>query len=176
MPPTLVAIVGSSTANSYVTRAEFAAYLDARLVTATATAAAGADQDRALIQATRRIDEEEFVGQSVYPLNGMSTSTTQALKWPRYGALNEDGFAYESTVIPQAVKNAVMELAIGYLNSGATDAQADTGLEAFDEVTVGPITVKPRGTRRADTLPQVTLRPLRHLLETPIGNLRFVKG
>lgn len=177
MPPTLVATVGSSLANSYVTLAEFETYLDERLVTSTAAAAADADQNRALIEATRRVDQETFIGSPVNPLNGTSTGTTQALKWPRYSATNDDGWTYESTVIPQPVKDAVMELAIALLNSGTADAMADSGLEAFESVKVGPLEVVPRHARKAAALPSMVRRLLRTVLDgESAGGVTFVKG
>lgn len=175
--PNLVATVGADDANAYCTRAEFAAYLDERLVTSTAAAATGDDQDRALIEATRRIDQEEFRGQPVSPLNGTSTGTTQALKWPRYSVATADGWVYEPTVIPQPVKDAVMELAIVLLNAGTTDWAAESGLEAFESVKVGPLEVVPRQARRAGTLPPAVRRLLQPLLDgASAGGMRFVKG
>lgn len=177
--PTLVATVGSSTANSYVTVAEATAYLDERLNSSawtTAVDAVGGDPERALIMATRRIDEEEFVGTPVNPLNGTSTGTTQALRWPRYSATNGEGWVYEHTVIPAPVKHATIELALKYLNDGATDSLANSGLEAFKHVRVGSLDVTPRHSHRSTELPQYIRDLLRPVLRTVRGQVRLERA
>jgi len=72
----LIATIGGSTSNSYVTLTEANDYFADRLNTAEWDAVGSETKEKALITATRRIDEEQFLGYKV--------SLTQALKWPRY--------------------------------------------------------------------------------------------
>src|ERR1041385_7228772 len=95
----LIATIGGSTSNSYVTLTEANDYFDDRLNAAEWNAATSDSKEKALITATRRIDEEQFVGYKV--------SNTQALKWPRFNVYDEDGLIFDSTTIPERVKHAV---------------------------------------------------------------------
>lgn len=177
--PTLDAMVGGSASNSYATVAQASAYLNERLNTSAWDAAVTAntgDPERALIAATRLIDRESFEGTPVNPLNGTSTGTTQALKWPRYSADNDAGWTWESAVIPQPVKDATCELALYLLNQGTTDPTQPTGLEGFVSVKVGAIEITPRASHEAGTLPAHVRRLLRDVLSTSRNTVRLVRG
>src|ERR1043166_138769 len=98
----LVATVGGSTSNSYVTLAEAETYFGDRINssvngnwtnTSAGVARTDAEKSAALVTATRRIDEEQF--------RGHKASSSQALKWPRYDVYDEDGIAFVSDVIPE---------------------------------------------------------------------------
>lgn len=176
--PTLVATVGGSTANSYATVAEAETFFDGRLGV---TAWLNADEDdkaRALIQATHRIDQEDFVGNPVLPLNDRNTSgSTQALKWPRYWATAPDGWHYDQNQIPTQVQRATMLLALAILSGDFDSTQ--TGLEGYAEVRVGPLMVKPiaASARPAAVLPDEVSRELRGLLVTEsAGQFRIMRA
>lgn len=177
--PILVATVGSSTANSYATVAEATTYLNERLnATAwtTAITAATGDPERALIQATRLIDRESFEGDSVYPLNGASSDTTQALKWPRYATTNDDGWEWLQSVIPQCVKDATCELALYLLNQGTGDPTQPTGLEGFANVKVGALDITPRFGYAPDGLPNHVREMLAPVLARGRNTVRLMRG
>jgi len=166
MAITIDATVGGSTSNSYVTLAEAVAYFEGRLNTA-AWDVLTSDEAKnvALVSACRRIDQEEF--------SGVRSSLEQALAWPRWGA-SADGIRVDSQEIPQRVKNAQCELALFMLQS---DLLADTGLEGFERVKVGPLEVTPRHGRRAGALPENVRRELAPFLVTPSSNsIRFMRG
>lgn len=167
MPVTLVATVGGATSNSYAEVSEADAYFDGRQNVSAWTRASEDQKKRALILATARIDQEEFVGTLVSPLTGTSAGTTQALRWPRQGATNEEGWDYLTTVIPEPVKKATYELALEILGGGVS--LTDTGLEGFEDVKLGPLSVTPRHSRRAGSLPEQVSRYLASLLTTPSG-------
>lgn len=143
--PTLVATVGGSTSNSYITQADAQTYLDGRLDVAEWTSAATADKDRALIMATYRLEQEEFPGTKV--------STAQALKWPRYGTYDDDGDGYDNDEIPTPIEHACCELAVALLKK--PDLLADSGLEPFKQVGVGggAVAAETRGSFVAGQLP-----------------------
>jgi hypothetical protein len=121
--PTIVATVGSATANSFVTELEQITYMSGRLNNSNWTTVTGsaltADENKALLEATIEIGSMVFLGERV--------DTTQALSWPRQNVTDPDSPTasyYSSTVMPERVKNATMELAFQYINSGTTDVAA----------------------------------------------------
>jgi len=165
MAVTVTPTVGASDANAYASVVEGDAFFEGRSGVTAWTGASADEKGRALILATERIDQEEFVGSPVSPLSGTSSGTTQALKWPRYSAQDDEGWTYESDVIPERVKKATLELALEVLGGGVS--LTDSGLEGFEDVKVGPLSVTPRHERKAGTLPAQVLRYLRPLLTTP---------
>lgn len=177
MAVTVTTTVGGASSNSYASVAEGTAYFEGHPDEATWT---GADDDdargRALIMATARIDQEDFVGRTKNPLAGSeTTSATQALKWPRQGAVNSEGWTYDDDIIPEPIKKATMELALEVLAGGVS--LTDSGLEGFTGVELGPLSVTPRHTRRAGTLPAHVRRFLRPVLASPSGaNFRIARA
>lgn len=137
MPSTIVTTVQASTSNSYVTVAAARTYFDDRLHGQTFREASEDDQTRALIQAASRLNDVYW--------NGSRVISTQALAWPRYGVIKRDGVGFgssdnyalasprsgygiygsgigeffDSTTIPQFVKDAQCELALAYLEGFA---------------------------------------------------------
>jgi hypothetical protein len=155
--PTIVATVGAANANSYATTTEAAAYFTDRLqVSAWATNAD--DQARALIMATRRLDQFEF--------RGTKTTTTQALKWPRVDTFDEDGEEYATNAIPTFVKHATFEQALAFLkaNAEAYDPLAGDGLDRFDSVKIGPLAVEIGQSQQSTALAVYAHRLIRHVL------------
>lgn len=170
--PAIVATAGDASANSYVTEVEATAYHDARAGGGKwAAETDAAVKQRALISAARRIDQLAF--------KGFRTKGDQALQWPRTYADNPDAAYgadedYATTVIPERVKRAQMELALVMLDGTLLD---DTGLEGFAEVSVGPLKVTPNHNRLAGALPQHVRRELAPLLINGTrGNVRFARG
>lgn len=159
MPSALVTTVGGTTSNSYVTVAEADTYADDRLQ-ASSWHVGLLDKQRALLQATRRIDQESYAGWKV--------DEEQALSWPRSGAVDRNGFTHDNDVIPQAVKDAQVEIAILYLTANAegSDPLASSALDAFESVSVGSISVVPRVQDRTDKISDAVRRILGPLLET----------
>ena len=119
MAITLVATVGSATANSYNTTAELTAAA-ARAFPAP-TDFTTADDDaiaRAAVTATALLDRERFVGDRV--------DETQALEWPRRGVLDPTGWQwYEDDVLPLNLKAAHAHLTFWLI------AQVEAGVDPF---------------------------------------------
>lgn len=112
----LDAIVGSATANSYATLAEFETYAAARLPALTwFTTATDARKEAALIAGARELD-------ACFAWTGTAVDETQALTWPRRGMLSRNGFTILTTVNPVDLKNAQCEFA---LQLGAGDRVGD---------------------------------------------------
>ena len=156
--PTLDATVGGANSNAYDTVANGDTYFDERLQVTLWTGGDADDQARALIMATRRIDQELFEGEK--------TSTGQALKWPRIGATDDDGYEYGSAAIPTIVKHAMFEQALAYLVSddSGEDALANTGLEGFKKVKVAVIEAEIDKDYIAGDLTENAMRLLRPVL------------
>jgi hypothetical protein len=116
---TIVATAGSASANSFVTLAEAETYMEGRGNKATWTAAADADKNIALVEATRDIDAMDFIG--------YVAESTQSLAWPRQWAVDPDDPSqnyYATNEIPTRVKDATSELAFQYIKAGTTDVAA----------------------------------------------------
>lgn len=150
----LVATVGSASANSYVTLAEANTYFGDRLNVSDwddAGTVSPPTQEAALITAALRLEQETY--------RGYRHTTTQALAWPRSGVV-VDGVLVATGTIPTAIKRAQMKLALAML---AEDLLVDSGLEPFARVRVGPLEVEMRG-KLAGALPADVRRELRPVL------------
>jgi hypothetical protein len=165
MAVTIDSTVGGASANSYVTLAEAEVYFEGRLNITDWTSATTDEKNRALVMAARRLDQERWTSEKA--------SSAQALKWPRWDAEDEDGNSISSDTIPEAIKDAQCELALAMLDS---DLTTDTGLEGFDEVKVGPVSVKVRHQRKAGEIPEEVYREIRHWLRVGRGQARLMKA
>src|SRR3990167_611371 len=164
--PTVTTTVGGTSSNSYISVADATTYFTKRLSSTDWTDATTANQEAALIQATRRLNDEDF--------EGMKTDSDQVLAWPRFGTYDRDGVSYDSDAIPEIVKDAQCEVAIALL-SGDLDLD-DTGLEGFTDVTVGPISVTPRHERSAGVLPKLVRRILASVLISGENSIHLVRA
>ena len=168
MALTLEAAAKHASANSYATQAEATTYFEGRPNVANWTGASSGDKDVALVAATSRIEQERFVG--------TATTTTQRLQWPRNWAEDRDGNYYDEDVVPRPVKEACFELALAVLNSGTKDFLADSGIEGYDAVSVGPISVTPRHAQSGGELPANVKRLLAGLRTTRMGTMRLSRS
>ena len=141
MSITIVATVGSATANSFVTEAEAIAYVATRLNASSWTTVTGATctetEKAALIESTRELSALAWKGQRV--------DSTQVLSWPRQWVENPDSPVgawdfYATTVIPQRVKDAQCELALEFLKAGTTDVAALPSSDGVIQKTVDVLT------------------------------------
>jgi hypothetical protein len=165
---TLDATVGSSSANSYVDMAYAQSYFDSRLGSSAWNDESDDDvKATSLQQATRILD-------SVYDWNGWLASDTQALRWPRDGALNYDqAFGpnsmydfdstltayYDRTIVPKRIKDATCEMAIFLLqNTGYTAAIQD-----LKSVRVGPVRVDFNQASANYSAPNTVIEMLRYM-------------
>jgi hypothetical protein len=102
MPVTVTATAGSSSANSYITVATGDDLANVYLGTLAWSSASADNKGRALIMATRYLDELSWIG--------TRATTTQALDWPRLDAVCCER-SWSSSEIPQPVKQACFDLA-----------------------------------------------------------------
>lgn len=165
--PALVTEPGAPTANSYATLAEATAYAEG-LTGPAARNWLALDPDakaRSLITAAIRLDQEDY--------RGRKRSHDQALKWPRSGAKDVDGWLYPSDEVPQVVKAAQCDLAIGY---GDSDPYAGGDLDGYSAVKIGPLSIDLRAGAKPGAMPDQVLRSLRHVLMTGGPTVRLVRG
>lgn len=111
----IIATPGAANANSYGTMAEMDAYVANSPDLETWDNST--DQEEALIWATMRIDEYDFIGEIA--------TTTQALKWPR---IDDDVFdiGWTSTEIPLRLKYAQFELALERIKDNASGSSSSS--------------------------------------------------
>ena len=165
----LDATPGGASANAYVDQTGATAYFAARRNVGAWTAAISGDKDVALMAATARLEQESY--------EGRKASTTQALKWPRVCAYDDDGDEYSKTAIPRPVIVACCELALHLLNSGITDPLVPTGLEQFQAVSVGALDVTPNSNApSAGALPPQVTRALRGLRTSSATSVHVARG
>jgi hypothetical protein len=134
MPITLKTTPGGSDSNAYCTLVEADAYHESVIdntALASWTGATDDQQNRAIVQATRLIDE-------LFEFDGECASVTQALQWPRIGLLTPAGDTIDETVIPQQLKDATAELARSLM---AADRTAELSSDGIESLEVGEIEI-----------------------------------
>lgn len=110
MAVTVTATAGSASANSYITVATADTIANTMVGTLAWNSASGDNRARALISATNGLETLSWIG--------TRASSTQALAWPRSGALCGDK-AYGSDEIPREVELATFDLANALLENPA---------------------------------------------------------
>lgn len=168
MAATIDATIAGANANSYVTLAEATSFFEEAALSTAWDAASTDEKNRALISATRRLDQQDFRGAPVNPLTGTAESGTQALQWPRSGT------GYLTTVIPEPIKRATLKLAYSLLADPSF--LQESGLENFDRAKVGPLEVDIRHSQSAGDLPDDVARELEDLVLTSMLQFPMVRG
>ncbi|HEX8087662.1 MAG TPA: DnaT-like ssDNA-binding protein [Blastocatellia bacterium] len=161
----LDATAGGANSNSYLSVADADSYVAERVGDTSAWDVDDAEKEKALISATRRLDQQDF--------KGCKTTREQALEWPRYDVPDRSGWYYDSDAIPAPIKQAAAELALVLI--GNPELLDDTGLEYFDAISTGDTSITPKA-RQAGTLPAHVQRFLRGLTKGGAGVTRLVRG
>lgn len=129
---TLDATVGGVDSNSYVTLAEFEAYIVERGISVgTVTDAV---KEGWLIRAAEYIDAN-WIGQ----WKGLIASDTQALAWPRTCVVDPDGREVDDDSIPLKIKNAQCEMAVYAKTYSNLNAYAMTSFVEEKSSKAGPV-------------------------------------
>lgn len=118
-------VIGANTYEVYGGLVAAAAYIGGKFGPAPAAWAALAtdDQDRTLIEATRFLDQQAWVGTAT-GLVGVDATT---LEWPRSGVTLGSGAAVSSTVVPPEIEQATFELALLIAGDPSIVTKADQG-------------------------------------------------
>lgn len=148
----LDATVGGAASNSYETVVEAQNYFDARLPLAGWDNADS--QAILLVMGTRVLDALAQPFKTFFPASGGTgayyrvrrqwtgapATTTQRLAWPRTGMLDANGNAIASNVIPQALKDALAELA-GQLGGQDRTLDNDVIIQGLTSVKAGSVSL-----------------------------------
>lgn len=147
----LDATAGGASADSYATVAEGTSYHAAHLYGSDWDGATLDTQERALKMATRLLDER-------VTWNGQKETEAQALRWPRVDVADLDGYAINSGVVPQEIKNATIEFARHLIDSDTTGNADGKGLKRMK---VSSIEMEFDKSDTADVLPSIVKEMLR---------------
>ena len=132
MALTLVATPGATNANSYCTRAEADTYFEGSVYSTAWDAASTAEKDKALVNATRLLDE-------LYTWHEWPSSPTQALQWPRIGLMDALYLSIlADTEIPPKLKEATAELAQDVLEADL-NAELPQVQQGLTSMSAGPV-------------------------------------
>lgn len=151
-------------ANSYATVAQADTYHAAHLYASTWSAATDPKKQKALMWATRLLDEwMEF--------DGVATSDTQALQWPRYSAVDRKGWPIDGDEIPTDLVNATAELARLLLVEDRTAFDEDDVPRGFKRIKAGSLELEMDGASRANAKPVIPehVRRMLSAFSRPIG-------
>ena len=150
---TLIATPKAINANSYATVIEADTYHSGRLFNTEWTAATTANKETSLIMATRLINLNKFTG--------IKTTSTQALKYPRYGIYDDDGNSIDSDTNPQALIDAVSEYAFLLIIKDLTRESSDKGIK---KLKVGPIDIEINASDRSKPIPPSVMSMIKQWL------------
>lgn len=132
--PTLIATPKATNANSYVDVATADAHLDERLYVSDWTDASTDDKERALIWATRLLDD-------LMDWKGTPRTNDQALRWPRSGVFDRDQVQwFDEDTIPEPLEIATAELGLELLKRDRS-AEPDLLGQGFREAKLGSLEV-----------------------------------
>ena len=139
MALTVIATVGASNANSYITKAEASSaggYWETRLFATNWTGASAANKNASIVWATSILDDWiDWIGYRV------DEQDNQSLRWPRYGVSDVDGYSIDSDIVPQFLKDATAELA-GHLLGLDANPTAAPDTQGYSEMQVGSLRLK----------------------------------
>jgi hypothetical protein len=144
--PVLIATAGAANSNSYCTVDEANTYMSSRLHIANWEEAGTSTKTKALIWATRLLDDA--VGWT-----GYQAGTSQMLRWPRTLMFDTEGNPISPTIVPQFLKDATSEFALTLIGEDTT-AETNRDLKGFKFLKVGPIEIKVDATTKKPILPR----------------------
>jgi len=152
---TIDATIGGANSNSYVTHAYASSFWADSIYSANWDGYTADDQNKLLIMATRTLDDW-------YDWKGSKATDTQALRWPRYGVDDQDGYWIDSDALPVNLKDATVELA-GYLANVNPSAEPDT--KGFRRIKVDVLELEIDKADRDSTtaIPDSVMKMLDHL-------------
>jgi hypothetical protein len=173
---------GSATSNSYASAADGDTYHDKHYYASVWTAATTPNKEKALMMATRLIDES-------YQFNGTKKVYTSALQWPREAAVDPDrrdaiysaldnvlGPYFDSGTIPQVLQDATIEFARMLLTADRTTDPLGQGMDVLNVSGININFSKPDEKRPIiPELVQTMLTKLGTLINLKGGTARLVR-
>lgn len=149
---TIDASIGGSASNSYITLSAAEDVVDGKLKTERWDEADTSTKNAALGQATLLIDAESFGGEKA--------AKTQQLQFPRNYVYDRDGNVISSTIIPNKLEHATIELALYLLQEDDRTASKDE-IDDLESFKVGPLQYNIRKTRNSAQLPMSVINLLK---------------
>ncbi len=115
--------LASPSANTYISLDDAAAYCSGMGF----TFATSSEGEAAILRAMAYIESFDFKGTKAY---GPDDNVVQPLKWPRVGAYDEDGYAFEDDYIPPNLIKAVAYAAsLEYESVGALSSVQNSNIK-----------------------------------------------
>lgn len=144
---------GLHNANAYVSVEDCNTFNNERPYATSWLAVGLEDKKRAIIMATRLLDEHiDWYGQSKRSHNlDLSTAERQALSWPRSGVSDSDGYTVDQDTIPTWLKNATSEFA-RFL--ALEDRTIDPATAGFSKIQLGTLQIEVDAEDRAGVIPR----------------------
>lgn len=137
-------------ANSYISISDADDYFSNHLYASNWDNASADNKASALIMSTRILDEKiDWIG--------FKNTKEQALAWGRSG-VEDDGYSVDSTIVPEAIKNATAEFAKNLIADNSTENADGKGLEKLE---VGSVKLTFDKSDTADVLPNIVQEMLR---------------
>lgn len=149
MPLELIDTPGADDANTYCSVEDADAYHATRTFSDTWTDADGGDKKKALVQATRLLDQW-------FEWDGVVTTSAQALLWPRSAVIGPNGYLEDSEAIPVRIREAAAELARQLIAADRT-ADSDTETQGIKKVVAGSVQVEFSGSGGAKPIPDAVM-------------------
>lgn len=162
MACSIVTTVASASANSYSSIADATTYHDTHLYASAWENASDDERCRALQMATRMLDQW-------FDWAGSPVGSTQALAWPRVGAVGPNGYELASDAIPVLIARATAELGRQLISADRT-ADSDLETQGLSQLTAGSVSMAFRSTP-AKPIPDAVL-----VMVSPLGTLRARSG
>lgn len=163
--------VGGENANSYCTKAEADTYHSGHIASSTWDDAETDTKNRALVTATRLLDEHiEWTGEVA--------ATDQKLLWPRDGMYYENGAAIDTDVLPAKLKEATAELARQMIAADRT-ADDDVSVKGITRISAGAVDLSFSGYKTPNVIPDavyVMVRTWGTIRRRSSANVRLVRA
>lgn len=156
---------GLSNSNSYVTVAEADTYNENHYYGSAWAHLQDEKKKRAIIFATRLLDEQVDWNGTPRKSTDTSVSDHQSLRWPRNSVVDIDGYAVDFQTIPEWLKNACSELA-RYLT--VSDRTAEPSTAGFSKLQVGSVSVDVDKNDQLPTMPKSVVQMI-----TAYGRIKF---
>lgn len=147
---TLDATVGGVSSNSYIDETDANTYFESVINSDSWDTASTPNREAALITATRLLD------QNIVYIGSIATDT-QALRWPRSAAYNQDGIEYSDSAIPEKLKFIVCDLALSILSNGGYTGSSNQ----FRQLNVGSLILKYKDPNTDGPFPPNVLEAIR---------------
>ena len=144
---------GLHNANAYVSVEDCNTFNNQRPFATSWLAVGLEDKKRAIMMATRLLDEHiDWYGKSKKSHNlSLSSADRQHLNWPRSGVLDDDGYSIDDDTIPDWLKEATSEFA-RFL--ATEDRTLDPSTGGFSKIQLGTLQVEVDAEDRAGILPR----------------------